>query len=83
LAWNLIYIALSLKNKRDMEYYTTTTIETHTIMLIVGLAIMLLGGYAVTLFAKDESKMIKWVVGVVSVGGILTFGSVLAMAFGF
>lgn len=67
-----------------MEYYTTTAqIETHTIMLIIGLAIMLIGGYFVSLLVKDENKMAKWLVGVVTVGGILTSGSVLAMALGF
>jgi ABC-type proline/glycine betaine transport system permease subunit len=67
-----------------MEYYTTTAqMETHTIMLIIGLAIMLIGGYFVSLLVKDENKMAKWLVGVVTVGGILTSGSVLAMALGF
>jgi ABC-type proline/glycine betaine transport system permease subunit len=67
-----------------MEYYTTTAqMETHTIMLIIGLVIMLIGGYFVTLLVKDENKMAKWLVGVVTVGGILTSGSVLAMALGF
>lgn len=62
-----------------MEYYTTTTIDTPIIMLVIGLVIMLVGGIVAATFVKDEGKMIKWVTSFVSVGGCLTIASVVML----
>lgn len=59
-----------------MEYYTTTTIDTPTIMLVIGLVIMLVGGIVSATFVKDYDKMVKWVITFVAIGGCLTMLSV-------
>lgn len=62
-----------------MEYYTTTTIDAPTIMLVIGLVIMLIGGIASATFVKNEGKMIRWVTFFVAFGGCLTIGSVVML----
>lgn len=75
-----LYYIPSHQHDREMEmYYTPITLDAPTIVLIIGLAIMLLGGIIVAYCVKDEEKMFKTLGIVEVVGGILSVASVVML----